>query len=109
MSNPNRLLVKLLPTVALAAADPRANIRPLFESSPQTTAFGIGAAPAWFMADMPDSADTPWDLAHSQFYLQNPIWLRALSMPMKKMRAVRRSPLIQTAIRSHHKTTPAEK
>lgn len=66
MSKPNRLLVKLLPTVALAAADPRANIRPLFESSPQTTAFGIGAAPAWFMADMPDGADTPWDLAHSQ-------------------------------------------
>jgi hypothetical protein len=66
MSKPNRLLVKLLPTVALAAADPRANLRPLYESSPQTTAFGIGAAPAWFMADIPDGAETPWDLAHSQ-------------------------------------------
>jgi hypothetical protein len=66
MSKPNRLLVKLLPTVALAAADPRTNLRPLFESSPQTTAFGLGAEPAWFMADMPDGADTPWDLAHSQ-------------------------------------------
>ena len=66
MSKPNRLLVKLLPTVALAAADPRVNLRPLFESSPQTTAFGLGAEPAWFMADMPDGAETPWDLAHSQ-------------------------------------------
>ena len=66
MSKSNRLLVKLLPTVALGAADPRANLRPLFESSPQTTGFGIGATAAWFMADMPDGAETPWDLAHSQ-------------------------------------------
>ncbi len=68
MSKPNRLLVKLLPTptVALAAADPRVNLRPLYESSPQTAAFGLGAEPAWFMADMPDGAETPWDLAHSQ-------------------------------------------
>ena len=62
----NRLLVKLLPTAALAAADPRANLRPLFDSAPQTTAFGLGAAPAWFLADLPDGAATPWDLAHSQ-------------------------------------------
>ncbi len=62
----NRLLVKLLPTVSLAAADPRTNLRPLFESAPQTAAFGIGAAPAWFIADVPDEAATPWDLAHAQ-------------------------------------------
>ncbi len=66
MSKPNRLLVKLLPTVALAAADPRVNLRPLFEESPQTTAFGLGVEPSWFIADMPDGAETPWDLAHSQ-------------------------------------------
>lgn len=66
MSNPNRLLVKLLPTVALAAAAPRANLRPLYESAQQTAAFGLGAAPAWFLADMPDGAETPWDLAHAQ-------------------------------------------
>ncbi|HWN08851.1 MAG TPA: S8 family serine peptidase [Pyrinomonadaceae bacterium] len=66
MSNPNRLLVKLLPTVALAAADPRANLRPLYDSTPQTTTFGIGDAPKWFLADMPDGAATPWDLAHAQ-------------------------------------------
>ena len=62
----NRLLVKLLPAVSLAAADPRANLRPLFESAPQTAAFGIGAAPAWFLADVPEEAATPWDLAHGQ-------------------------------------------
>ncbi len=62
----NRLLVKLLPTASLAAADPRANLRPLFDSAPQTAAFGLGAEPAWFLADLPDSAATPWDLAHSQ-------------------------------------------
>ena len=62
----NRLLVKLLPTVSLAAADPSANLRPLFESAPQTAAFGIGAAPAWFLADVPEEAATPWDLAHGQ-------------------------------------------
>lgn len=66
MSKTNRLLVKLLPTVSLAAAESRANLRPLFEGSPQTTAFGIGAEPAWFLADIPDGAETPWDLAHSQ-------------------------------------------
>jgi subtilase family protein len=62
----NRLLVKLLPSVSLAAADPRANLRPLYESAPQTTTFGVGAAPAWFLADLPEEAATPWDLAHSQ-------------------------------------------
>ncbi len=62
----NRLLVKLLPTASLAAASSRANLRPLFESAPQTIAFGLGAAPAWFLADLPDEAATPWDLAHSQ-------------------------------------------
>lgn len=62
----NRILVKLLPTVSLAAADPRADLRPLYESAPQTAGFGIGATPAWFLADMPEGAETPWDLAHSQ-------------------------------------------
>jgi len=62
----NRLLVKLLPTVSLAAADPRVDLRPLYDSAPQTVAFGIGAGPAWFLADMPEGAETPWDLAHSQ-------------------------------------------
>ncbi|HKG96700.1 MAG TPA: hypothetical protein VKA97_02755 [Pyrinomonadaceae bacterium] len=62
----NRLLVKLLPSVSLAAADSRGNLRPLYDSAPQTAAFGMGAAPAWFLADLPDEAATPWDLAHGQ-------------------------------------------
>ncbi|HSE19159.1 MAG TPA: S8 family serine peptidase [Pyrinomonadaceae bacterium] len=60
-----RLLVKLLPSAALAA-NPSANLRPLYDSTPQSVAFGFGAAPAWFLADLPDEAATPWDLAHSQ-------------------------------------------
>lgn len=66
MSNSNRVLVKLLPTVTLGAADPRANLRPLFESPPAATGFGISPAPAWYLADLPDGAETHWDLAHSQ-------------------------------------------
>src|SRR5215208_2542538 len=62
----NRLLVKLLPSVSLAAADSRANLRPLYDSAPQTAAFGMGAAPTWFIADLPDEAANPWDLAHGQ-------------------------------------------
>ena len=66
MANSNRILVKLLPTPGLAAADPRANLRPLYEPPPQTAGFGISSAPAWYLADLPDGAETPWDLAHSQ-------------------------------------------
>src|SRR5688500_16082372 len=67
MSNSNRLLVKLLPTVALAAADSRANLRPLFDSSPQPSRFGLGAEPTWYLADLPDTVGpNPWDLAHAR-------------------------------------------
>src|SRR6185369_7706143 len=62
----NRLLVKLLPSVSLAASDPRANLRPLYDSPQRTAAFGLGAQPDWFLADLPEGAETPWDLAHSQ-------------------------------------------
>ncbi|MDQ2973990.1 MAG: S8 family serine peptidase, partial [Acidobacteriota bacterium] len=66
MSNSNRILVKLLPTIGLAAAESRANLRPLYEPQPQTSGFGISTAPAWYLADLPDGAETSWDLAHSQ-------------------------------------------
>ena len=69
MSNSNRILVKLRSTTALGAADPRANLRPLYDTPPQTGALGFAAtppAPAWYIADLPDGAQTPWDLAHSQ-------------------------------------------
>src|SRR4026208_965313 len=59
----NRLLVKLLPTASLATADPRANARP---APRRAAAGGRCPAPALFLADLPDEAATPWDLAHSQ-------------------------------------------
>ena len=63
----SRVLVKLRASDSLRAAESRANLRPLYER-PQagTTAFGIGAEPRWFLADLPDGASTPWDLAHGR-------------------------------------------
>jgi len=58
------VLVKLRPSHALRAAESRANLRPLYET-PQAT-FGVGAEAQWFLADLPDGAATPWDLAHAR-------------------------------------------
>ncbi|MDT7543433.1 MAG: hypothetical protein QOE33_3337 [Acidobacteriota bacterium] len=69
MANPNRILVKLRPTVALAAAASRANLRPLYDTPSATEAFGLSSEPAWYLADLPDLPDggqTPWDAAHAQ-------------------------------------------
>jgi hypothetical protein len=66
MADTNRVLVKLMPTVALAAADPRANLRPLYDTPQPAAGFGLISEPAWHLADLPDGADTPWDLAHAQ-------------------------------------------
>ena len=63
-AKPNRVLVKLRPSHALRAAESRANLRPLYET-PQAT-FGVGAEAQWFLADLPDGAATPWDLAHAR-------------------------------------------
>jgi len=63
----NRVLVKLRPTNALRAAESRANLRPLYEVSPTTVQpFGVDSTPQWFLADLPDGAATPWDLAHGR-------------------------------------------
>jgi hypothetical protein len=64
----NRILVKLRPTNALRAAESRANLRPLYDSTP--VAFGLDTTPQWFVADMPDAAASPWDLAHAQVAAQ---------------------------------------
>ena len=63
----NRVLVKLRPSNALRAAGSRANLRPLYDT-PQTAAaaLGIGTEPQWFLAELPDGAATPWDLAHAR-------------------------------------------
>src|SRR5258706_7382727 len=67
MANSNRILVKLRPSIGLAAADPKVNLRPLYGSTPVTNAFGIADAPAWYLADLPDTGGpNPWDLAHAQ-------------------------------------------
>ena len=67
MASSNRILVKLRPTVGLAAAAPRANLRPLHASAPQTQAFGLSSEPSWFLADLPDTGGpNPWDLAHAR-------------------------------------------
>src|SRR5215210_518854 len=63
----NRVLVKLRPSNALRAVESRANLRPLFDT-PQATAggFGLDSTPQWFVAELPDGAATPWDLAHAR-------------------------------------------
>src|ERR1044072_364401 len=64
----NRVLVKLRPTSgsALRAAETRVPVRPLY-GTPRATAAGFGiAASEWYVADLPDGATTPWDLAHAR-------------------------------------------
>jgi subtilisin family serine protease len=63
----NCVLVKLRPSNALRAAESRAKLRPLYDT-PQTAAaaFGAAAEPQWFLAELPDGAATPWDLAHAR-------------------------------------------
>jgi Subtilase family len=61
----DRILVKLHPSVALAAANPQANLRPLHDEAPLAgDAFGMAAAPRWHIAELPEGAENPWDLAH---------------------------------------------
>jgi hypothetical protein len=67
LANTNRILVKLRPSIGLAAADPKVNLRPLYDAAPRTNAFGIADAPAWDLAELPDTGGpNPWDLAHAQ-------------------------------------------
>ncbi|MDT4953978.1 MAG: hypothetical protein QOJ02_2116 [Acidobacteriota bacterium] len=67
----NRVLVKLRPSNALGATESRANLRPLYDT-PQAMAggFGFNSDPQWFLAELPDGAATPWDLAHSRVAAQ---------------------------------------
>ena len=63
----NSVLVKLRPRNALRAAESRANLRPLYDTPrPTPGGFGLDATAQWFLADLPDGAATPWDLAHSR-------------------------------------------
>jgi len=62
----NRLLIKLHPSSALRATASRVRIEPLYEVPFSEDAFGFDAAPRWFVAELPDGAASPWDLAHAR-------------------------------------------
>jgi Subtilase family len=67
MPQPKRLLLKLRPQTSLAAIDPRANLRPLFDTGTSPSGFGVtGAAAAWYIADVPETGPTAWDAAYGQ-------------------------------------------
>ena len=66
MANAQRILVKLRPSLALAAAAPCANLRPLYDPVAPHANLGLMPAPAWYLADMPDGGPTPWDVAHAR-------------------------------------------
>lgn len=59
----SRILVKLRPSNALAAAESRGALRPLFESRP---AFRLSTSAEWFVAELAEGAATPWDAAHAR-------------------------------------------
>ena len=61
-----RILVKLRPSNALKAAESRVNLRPLYDRPQATAALGLGVEPQWFLAELPEGAATPWDLAHGR-------------------------------------------
>ena len=66
MANANRILVKLRPEVALRAASPQTNLRPLYDTGSPAAGFGAAAAPAWYMAEIADGGDAAWDAAHAR-------------------------------------------
>jgi subtilisin family serine protease len=43
-------------------------MEPLYDTPPQSTTgrFGVDAAPQWFLAELPEPAATPWDVAHAR-------------------------------------------
>jgi hypothetical protein len=64
----NRVLVKLRPSKALLAAESKVNLRPLYDKPTAAVAdsFGIDSTPQWFLAELPDAPENPWDLAHTR-------------------------------------------
>jgi subtilisin family serine protease len=63
----DRLLVKLRPSAALGAAGARVNLRPLYDSpEAEAVLLGIGAEPEWFVAELADPGQVPWDGAHAR-------------------------------------------
>ncbi|HKX26690.1 MAG TPA: S8 family serine peptidase, partial [Blastocatellia bacterium] len=65
MSDSKRILLKVRPSAAMAAAG-SPNLQPLSEQAPAAGSPGLAAAPAWYVADLPEAGPTPWDSAHLQ-------------------------------------------
>jgi len=105
MANSNRILVKLLPTVALAATNSRANLRPLHDEVPPNSALGLTSAPACYLAELPDQTGptpgtwpmrkwrTNWASMNPQSCLPNQIcrniFLKALRLIVSAGRSLR--------------------
>ena len=67
MAETNSLLLKLRPSGALWAAESRANLQPLYDTTrAAASALGVEAEPHWFLAELPDGAATLGDLAHTR-------------------------------------------
>ena len=66
----DRVLVKLRDVNAFAAADPRANLRPLYASTRPVGSLGLASGPSWYIADLAVSSENPWDLAHGEVAAQ---------------------------------------
>lgn len=63
----NRVLVKLRPTAALRAAETRVNLRPLHEPiAGAAQPLGAATETQWYVAELPEGAAAPWDLAHGR-------------------------------------------
>jgi hypothetical protein len=62
-----QVLVKLRSSAAALQAAASSNLRPLRVTIPGSApAFGIGTEPQWFIAQVPNDAANPWDLAHTR-------------------------------------------
>ena len=46
----------------------------IYDEPPRASAsvLGLDSAPRWFLAELPDGAATPWDLAHARVAAQVP-------------------------------------
>jgi hypothetical protein len=61
-----RLLVKVRPSAIQRIAESKVNLEPLLVNRRSEPAFGISSEPQWFAVELPEPAETPWDLAHAR-------------------------------------------
>ena len=65
MADATRVLVKLRPSARLNAVASQTHLRPL-RARGVTAAFGLAAAPAWYVAELRDAPAAGWDAAHAR-------------------------------------------